>query len=118
MSKTALYEVVFVTKPELNRQDIDKLADEYLDVLKELGGRQVKREYWGLRSLAYKIQKVSKGHYMLLGLEASPAAIAEISRKLGINENVIRNMVVRVDAIDDKPSPVVRSYDDGETAAA
>ena len=118
MSKTALYEVVFAVKPDLSRQDVDKLADEYLDVLKELGGKQVKREYWGLRGLAYKIQKISKAHYMLLGLEASAAAIDEISRKLRINENVIRNLVTRVEAIDEKPSPVMRSYDDGESADA
>lgn len=118
MSKTALYEVVFAAKPDLSRQDVDKLSDEYVDVLKELGGKQIKREYWGLRGLAYKIQKTSKAHYVLLGLEATPAAIAEISRKLGINENVIRNMVTRVEAIEDKPSPIMRSYDDGESADA
>lgn len=118
MSKTALYEVVFAVKPDLSRQDVDKLADEYLDVLKELGGKQVKREYWGLRGLAYKIQKISKAHYMLLGLEATPAAVEEISRKLRINENVIRNLVARVDTIDEKPSPIMRSYDDGESADA
>lgn len=117
-AKTALYEVVFVVKSEASRQDIDKVADELLDVLKELGGKQVKREYWGLRGLAYKIQKASKGHYMLLGLEATAEAIAEISRKLRINETIIRNMVTRVDAIEDKPSAIMRSYDDGESADA
>ncbi len=118
MSKTAFYEVVFAAKPDMSRQDVDKLADEYVDVLKELGGKQIKREYWGLRGLAYKIQKVSKAHYMLLGLEATPDAVAEISRKLRINENIIRNLVTVVDAIEDKPSPIMRSYDDGETADA
>jgi len=118
MSKTALYEVVFAVKPDLSRQDVDKLADEYLEVLKELGGKQIKREYWGLRGLAYKIQKTSKAHYMLLGVEASATAIAEISRKLRINENVIRNLVTRVEAIDEKPSPIVRSYDDNDAASA
>lgn len=118
MSKTALYEVVFAAKPDVSRQDAEKLADEYVDVLKELGGKQVKREYWGLRGLAYKIQKTSKAHYLLLGVEATPAAIEEISRKLRINENVIRHLVARVDAIDEKPSPVMRSYDDGESADA
>ena len=118
MSKMAFYEVVFAAKPDLSRQDMDKLADEYAEVLKELGGKQVKREYWGLRGLAYKIQKISKAHYMLLGVEATAEAIAEISRKLRINENIIRHLVARVEAIDEKPSPVMRSYDDGESADA
>lgn len=118
MSKTAFYEVVFVTRPDMSRQDVDKLADEYLDVLKERGGKQIKREYWGLRGLAYKIQKVSKGHFMLLGLEATADSIHEVSRLLRLNETVIRNMVTRVEAIDEKASPIMRSYDDGESADA
>lgn len=118
MNKTAFYEVVFVTRADMSRQDVDKLADSYLDVLKAQGGKQVKREYWGLRGLAYKIQKAGKGHYMLLGLEATADSIHEISRLLRLNEAVIRHLVTRVKAIDEKASPIMRSYDDGESADA
>ncbi len=116
--KTALYEVIFVTRPDLSRQDVDKLSDEYTAVLKEQGGKEIKREYWGLRSLAYKVQKLSKGHYTLLGVEATPEAIAEIARLQRINEQVIRSITVTVDAIDEKPSPLLRSQDDNDNARA
>jgi small subunit ribosomal protein S6 len=66
-----------------------------------------KREYWGLRSLAYRIKKNRKGHYMLLGLETPPAALNEAERQLGLNEDVLRMLTVRVEAIEEAPSAVL-----------
>jgi small subunit ribosomal protein S6 len=75
-----------------------------------------KREYWGLRGLAYRIKKNRKGHYMLLGLDAKPAAMAEMERQLGLNEDILRFMTIRVDAIDaEAPSAILsRKSDDRE----
>ena len=74
-----------------------------------------KREYWGLRGLAYRIKKNRKGHYMLMGLDAKPASITEMERLLGLNEDVLRFMTIRVDEIDDVPSAILsRKADDRE----
>ena len=76
-------------------------------VVAEGGGEVRKREYWGLRSLAYRIKKNRKGHYMLLGLETPPAALNEAERQLGLNEDVLRMLTVRVEAIEEAPSAVL-----------
>jgi small subunit ribosomal protein S6 len=66
-----------------------------------------KREYWGLRGLAYRIKKNRKGHYMLLGIDASPAAMQEVERQLGLNEDVLRVLTLRIEAIDEAPSAIL-----------
>src|SRR5581483_4335767 len=79
------------------------------------GGSVKKREYWGLRSLAYRINKNRKGHYMLLGIDALPASLKEAERQLGLNEDILRFMTIRVDAIDEAPSAILsRKGDDRE----
>jgi small subunit ribosomal protein S6 len=66
-----------------------------------------KREYWGLRGLAYRIKKNRKGHYMLLGVDAPAAAMQEVERQLGLHEDVLREMTIRVEAIDEAPSAIL-----------
>ena len=74
-----------------------------------------KREYWGLRSLAYRIKKNRKGHYMLLGIDAEPAAVNEMQRQFSLNEDVLRTMTIRVEAIEEAPSAILsRKSDDRE----
>jgi len=74
-----------------------------------------KREYWGLRSLAYRINKNRKGHYMLIGMDSAPAAVKEMERQLGLNEDVLRFMTIRVEAIEEAPSAILsRKSDDRE----
>lgn len=106
----ALYEVTFVTRPDLSKQDVTKLADEATETLKSLKGKVVKNEYWGLRNLAYKINKNGKGHYVMLGVDAPAAAILELERTLGINENIMRHLTVRVENMDaKKPSAMMQT---------
>jgi small subunit ribosomal protein S6 len=73
-----------------------------------------KKEYWGLRNLAYRIKKNRKGHYMMLNLDASGDAVAEMQRNMSINEDVIRYMTVRVDALEEVPSAMMQKSDRGE----
>lgn len=106
----ALYEVTFVARPDLSKQDVTKIADEATQTLQGLKGKVVKNEYWGLRSLAYKINKNGKGHYVMLGVDAPAAAVLELERVLGINENIVRHLTVRVDEMDkNKPSVMMQS---------
>jgi small subunit ribosomal protein S6 len=102
-----LYECVFIARNEITQAQVDTIADQITTVLTEQGGEVKKREYWGLRGLAYKIKKNRKGHYMLLGIDATPAAMQEAERQLGLNEDVLREMTLRIETIEEAPSAIL-----------
>ena len=102
-----LYESVFIARNDITQAQVDAVADQVAGILTEQGGEVKKREYWGLRGLAYRIKKNRKGHYMLLGINATPAAMQEVERQLGLNEDVLRVLTLRVEAIDEAPSAIL-----------
>jgi small subunit ribosomal protein S6 len=102
-----LYECVLLARNDLTQQQVEAIADQIAAVAAEQGGEVKKREYWGLRGLAYKIKKNRKAHYMLVGLDCPPATEQEIGRQLRLNEDVLRHLTVRVEAIDEGPSAVL-----------
>ena len=99
-----LYESTFITRQDLSRQDITKITDGFGAIVEQGGGKIVKNEYWGLKSLAYRIRKNRKGHYAMLAIDAPPAAIKEMERNLRINEDIIRALTVRVETIEEGPT--------------
>jgi small subunit ribosomal protein S6 len=103
-----LYESTFVVRQDVSRTDINKLIDSFSDIVKQNDGSVVKNEYWGLRNLAYKINKNRKGHYVMLGLNASHEAVKELERNIGLHEDVIRHLTVRVDKIEEGPSVMLQ----------
>lgn len=107
-----LYECVFIARNDVTQQQVEAIADQMAEVLTEQGGEVKKREYWGLRGLAYRIKKNRKGHYMLLGLDCPAPAMQEIERQLGLNEDVLREMTIRVEAITEEPSAVLAKRTD------
>ena len=110
-----LYECVLIARNDVTQQQVEAVADQVATQLETDGGSVQKREYWGLRSLSYRIKKNRKGHYMLLGLNAPPASVKEIERQLGLNEDVLRFMTIRVEEIDENPSAILaRKSDDRE----
>jgi small subunit ribosomal protein S6 len=110
-----LYETVLIARNDVTQQQVEAVADQIATQLEAEGGSVPKREYWGLRSLSYRIKKNRKGHYMLLGLNAPPASVKEIERQLGLNEDILRFMTIRVDEIDENPSAILaRKSDDRE----
>ena len=112
-----LYETVVIARSEITQAQADAVADAVTAQLETDGGAVKKREYWGLRNLAYRIKKNRKGHYILLGLDAPPAAVSEMERQLGLNEDVLRFMTVRVEEISEEPSVILsRKSDDRERA--
>ena len=112
------YETVFIARNDVTQQQVEGIADAIAIQLDTDNGTEPgvtvkKREYWGLRSLAYRINKNRKGHYLLLGIDSKPAAVKEMERQLGLNEDVLRFMTIRVDEIDEAPSAVLaRKSDD------
>ena len=110
-----LYETVLIARNDVTQAQVESVADTIAAQLEAEGGSIKKREYWGLRGLAYRIKKNRKGHYMLLGLEAPPSSINEMERQLGLNEDVLRFMTIRVEEIEEAPSAVLsRKGDDRE----
>ncbi|MBV9248264.1 MAG: 30S ribosomal protein S6 [Acetobacteraceae bacterium] len=107
-----LYECVLIARNDVTQQQVEGIADSIATQLETEGGAVKKREYWGLRSLAYRIKKNRKGHYMLLGLDAKPSFVTEMERQLGLNEDVLRYMTLRVDAIEEGPSAVLSRKSD------
>ena len=102
-----LYECVLIARNDLTQQQVDAIADGIASQLETDGGEVKKREYWGLRGLAYRIKKNRKGHYVLLGLDAKPAFVTEMERQLRLNEDVLRFLTLRVEAIDEAPSAIL-----------
>jgi small subunit ribosomal protein S6 len=112
----ALYESTFIARPDISQADVERLTKDFSTIVEEQGGKVVKKEYWGLRSMAYQINKNRKGHYVFFGIEASGPAVKELERKYGLNEDVIRSLTVRVEEISKEPSPVLSASNyDGAT---
>ena len=110
-----LYECVLMARNDVTQQQVEAIADTIATQLEADGGSVPKREYWGLRSLSYRIKKNRKAHYMLLGLDAKPASLNEMERQLRLNEEVLRFLTIRVDAIEEAPSAILsRKSDDRE----
>ena len=104
-----LYESVFIARQDISAAQVDGLTEQFSSLLQENGGEVRKKEYWGLRNLAFRIKKNRKGHYVLFNIDAPPAAVAEMERNMGISEDVIRFLTVRVDTLEEEPSIVLRS---------
>lgn len=108
-----LYESVLIARNDISQAQVESLVEQIETLLTQDGGSIEKREFWGLRSLAYRIKKNRKGHYVLLGLNARPEQIRELERQLGLNEDVLRVLTLRVEEISQEPSPILsRKGDD------
>ncbi len=105
----SLYETVFIARQDISGAQVDTLADTFTQLVADNGGEVKKREYWGLRNLAYRMRKNRKGHYVLFNIEAPPATIAELERTLRITADVLRYLTIRVDALEEAPSVMMQS---------
>lgn len=103
------YESVFIARQDASAQQVEALADQMTAILAERGGNVTKREVWGLRNLAYRIRKNRKGHYVLFNIDAPADAVLEMERQMRINEDVLRYLTLRVDALEEGPSAVLQS---------
>ncbi|BCX19085.1 MAG: 30S ribosomal protein S6 [Geminicoccaceae bacterium] len=101
------YEHTLIARPDLTSQQAQTLGETIAQLIADQGGKVTKTEYWGLRNLAYRVKKNRKGHYLHFNIDAPAAAIQELERTERINEDVLRYLTVRVDALDDGPSPVM-----------
>jgi small subunit ribosomal protein S6 len=103
------YETVFIARQDATAAQVEALTESFAGIIAEQGGKITKKEYWGLRSLTYRIKKNRKGHYMLLNIDASPAAVKEMERNMRISEDVLRLLTVRVEELEEGPSAMLQS---------
>jgi len=108
----AFYENVFLVRQDVASTQVEALAETYATLIKDNGGSVTKKEFWGLRGLAFRIRKNRKGHFVLMNLDAPPAAVVELERNMRLNEDVLRYITVRVEALEEGPSPMMQKRDD------
>jgi len=108
----ALYESVIIGRQDLTTSQFETIVNEFISVIESLKGTIQKKESWGLRNLAYKINKNRKGHYMLLNIDAPADAIVEYERLMRLHEDIIRFLTMRIKSVDEKPSPLMSNKND------
>lgn len=108
----ALYESVIIGRQDLTPGQFETLLEKFIAVIQSFKGEIKKRENWGIRNLAYKINKNRKGHYMLLNIDGPPEAIQEYERLMRLDEDIIRFLTIKIKSIDEKPSPLMVNNSD------
>jgi small subunit ribosomal protein S6 len=106
-----LYESVFIARQDISSTQTEALTETFSGVIAENGGKVVNHESWGLRSLAFRMNKNRKGHYVMLNIDAPGPAIHEMERQMRINEDILRYMTIRVDELEEGPSAMLRNKD-------
>lgn len=104
-----LYENVFLVRPDVSTNQVESLTKEFGAIVEEGGGSVPKVEHWGLRTLAYRLKKNRKAHYVLMNLDAPTGAVHEMERNMRIHEDVLRHLTIRVEELEEEPSIVLRS---------
>jgi small subunit ribosomal protein S6 len=108
------YEHVILARQDLSAQQVEELTAQLSGVIAQMGGKVSKPEYWGLKSLTYRINKNRKAHMTLLNIDAPPAAVNEIERQERLSEDVLRYLTIRVDTLENGPSAMMRKADRDE----
>ena len=101
------YENVFIARQDISSAQIETITDSMVTLIDETGGRVSRREYWGVRSLAYRMKKNKKGHYVLLNFEAPSSTVLEMERQMRLNEDILRILTIKTDDLPEEPSVVM-----------
>ena len=107
--KTNFYEVVVLVRQESSASQVDTIVKELGDILKAEGGKVERTEKWGLRTLAYPINKAKKAHYVMVQIGATPAALSELERRMKLHDDVVRSVSFRIDAVSEDESSLVKN---------
>ncbi|PHS23691.1 MAG: 30S ribosomal protein S6 [Robiginitomaculum sp.] len=102
-----LYEHVLIARQDISSTEVDNITEGLQSFIEDNGGKVAKVEYWGLRSMAYRMNKNRKGHYALLNIEAPAEVVQEMERQLRINEDILRTLTIRVEEFSEDPSPIL-----------
>jgi small subunit ribosomal protein S6 len=108
------YEHVYLARQDLSAQQVEELSAQYKGLIEQMGGTVAKTEYWGVKSLTFRMRKNRKAHFTLMNIDAPSAAIAEVERQERLSEDVLRTLTVRVDELEAGPSAMMRKADRDE----
>ena len=103
-----LYESVVIARQDVSTTQVETLIDEFSAIIEKTGGSIHKKEFWGLRGLAYRIKKNRKGHYVMLNIETDSETLNEFERIMGLNEDVLRFMTIAIEEVDPEPSVMMQ----------
>lgn len=104
-----LYESTFIARHDMSTQQVEGLAETFSTIITDNGGSVTKTESWGLKTLAYRVKKNRKGHFVFFNIDAPPPALREYERNLRLNEDILRYLTVRVDKLDPEPSIMMQA---------
>ncbi|MDB3952338.1 30S ribosomal protein S6 [Alphaproteobacteria bacterium] len=107
-----LYESVFIARQDVSATQVDSLTDSFEKIIVDNGGSVERRENWGLRTLAYRIKKNRKGHYVMLNINAPSDAVQEMERNMRLNEDILRYMTIKIEGMRDDASPIMQGKGD------
>ena len=107
-----LYESVFIARQDVSATQVDSLTDSFEKIIVDNGGSVERREYWGLRTLAYRIKKNRKGHYVMFNMDAPSDAVQEMERNMRLNEDILRYMTIKIEGMRDDASPIMQGKGD------
>lgn len=110
----ALYEHVYLARQDVTAQQVEALTEQLKGIIETGGGKVAKVEYWGVKSLAYRIKKNRKAHFTLMNIDAAPAAVTEMERQMRINEDVLRILTIRVEEHEEGQSAMLRKREDSD----
>lgn len=110
----SLYEHVLIARPDISPAQVETMIEEVSNFLSKNKCKVGKTEYWGLRNLAYPINKQRKGHYALFNIDGPAEAVHELERAHRISDDIMRYMTIRVDELDESPSPIMSRKDRGD----
>jgi len=110
----ALYEHIYLARQDVTPQQVETLTEQFKTVIEANGGSIAKLEYWGVKTLAYRIKKNRKAHFTLLNINAPAAAVAEMERQMGINEDILRFMTIRMEEHEEGPSAMMRKREESD----
>lgn len=110
----SFYENVFIARQDVSSTQVDGLVETFEKIITDMGGSVPKKELWGLRTMAYKIKKNRKGHYVLMNIDAPSEAVHELERQMNLNEDVLRYLTTRVDELEEGPTAIMRTKERGD----
>ena len=106
-----LYEHIFLARQDVTSQQVEAMVETYKSIIEQNGGKVEKTEMWGVKSLAYRIKKNRKAHFTLFNIDAPAPALAEMERQMGISEDILRFMTIRVEELETEPSVMMQKRD-------
>ena len=110
----ALYEHIYLARQDVTAQQVETMTEQFKGIIEAGGGKIAKVEYWGVKTRAYRISKNRKAHFTLMNIDGPASAVAEMERQMGINEDILRVLTIRVEEHEDGPSAMMRKREDSD----